>query len=120
MEKGYIIFNADGSKPKTTLAVLEGDDGVQTILNMKSADVPMLFGCIVTALVNDAGINKDLLHHIVDDAPKHGEGWAAYCDVMRRLSGKIVDELGKIGNFEDFKEKLGEFLGINTENEDDE
>jgi hypothetical protein len=118
MEKGFIIFNADGSKPKHTLAAIEFDGGVQTIIDMRGGDVPMLFGCIANALVNEGGVNKELLHYIIDTAPEKGDEWASYCGAMRHLAGKIADRVGEVEDLEDFKEKLGKLLDIIKEDDE--
>lgn len=116
MKKGYIIFNADGTEPKSTLATFENDNGVQVVLHGTSGNLLMLYGSIVQAL-HENGIDKQMLHETLDEAIKLGDSWLGFMKLAEEtaeklhnkgISGKILEKLRKALSDEDTDEDVEE------------
>lgn len=89
--RGYIIFNADGTKPKTTLAALEAEDGVQIIAEGTGGDEIMLFGSIAQAL-HEHGVDKELLRATIDEAISLGDTWLGFMKFAKATAGKLKEK----------------------------
>lgn len=97
MEKGYIIFNAEGNKPKATLAALDSEESTQTIIDGKGTQLLMLFGEIAQALHDGCNMSVELLTDTVETAIKTGEMWAGAMaiisdDGINALKNMLGDE----------------------------
>lgn len=115
--KGYIIFNADGTQPDATLAALDSPKHVQVIVNGNGADIVKLFGSIVQSLER-GGIDAETLHTTVDTAIKWGEDWAAYATFMNAKAREMSEKGITPEDIEDIDEaELAEMLGIDSDDE---
>lgn len=92
--KGYILFNADGTKPKATFAALMTDDGTQIIAEGKVPNFLSMIGSLARSLVNECDVPKNILLTAIDAAMLSGDAWEGIMDMMsKKPSDDTVDKI---------------------------
>lgn len=100
-KKGYMIFNADGSKPEATLAALENPDFVQVITEGSSGSIVKAFGSIAQGLHDKMNIPKEMLHSLIDAAIASGEMWCSLIGAFTKGADKMKEAGDIPENIED-------------------
>lgn len=107
-KKGYMIFNADGSKPEATLAYIDGAEYGEVIVDGNAGDILKCFGYIAQSLHEKTDMPKDMLHGTIDAAIATGNLWGT---IMNSLKKK-ADEMKESGDIPESPDDIdiGEIL----------
>lgn len=100
-KKGYMIFNADGSQPISTLAAIESPEFVQVIIEGSPENTLKAFGSIAQALHDKAKFPKEMLHSTIDVAITSGKLWCSLIGMLTKEADKMKEAGDIPENFED-------------------
>lgn len=90
-KKGYIIFNADGSKPEATLAYIDGAEYGETIVDGNAGDIIKGFGYLAQALHEKSNMPKEMLHGTIDAAIATGKLWGSIMNGLKKEAKQRVE-----------------------------
>ena len=76
-EEGYILFNAEGKKPKAMFAAYMEDDGIRIAVDGNRAEILMLFACFAADFINQGIGDSEELMKLILFAKMNGDNTAA-------------------------------------------